>query len=930
MLAAMAATPLQSSAQPQDSPKRHATSGPRTDQPSQRSQSPLRLDLTAALESPLVSDHIADDGTSVAALPGNVFLTLPIRYDRDAAPQTFSKAMIRGRDAKGFYGLRLLQVRGGRPRMEPPSPEPVYERIELKAADAAVHQILARNSAPPRRDDKDKSKQQHATPTTKTLPASGWMAIILEVPKNAQTVEFQWAGGDEEEVDLEFLKQAQAPLPDAARLEPSAPAVAVNLEKLDSPSSAMAALAILRLERLRQKMGAEVPGAWHAKVDAAVVKAGARRDPGVQDAAWDYLASYDRLPAATLRHIGEQKPAALRRWVELTKARLEEEGRPSLTTATQVLCGALRSDDAAACETALDLLFEWDSDVDWSLVQELSEKAQTLVLARVESGEDQERTERLLTILMKNVRPETAGEIAARAGRSGIRISSPVHPLLAKWRTMKTAEEKAGLLTILGALDLGDVIYSRPFADLVKEATGPKANKSLREAAFQLLIRQANRSCRRPAATSQPGKDEGVRPLDGGFPVLLSDESYDPFVEGVCCAAARGSRQTRIAALGALLLAGYPEEAERALDVGTEGQSDRSAVLAALFEQEAAGRSYGMAALMGRLLCKKHAGDCPAVLRHLERMAAKLPPAEHWQMTAAAKTGIRFDGFYSLALSLGPADSQSAMRWLCEFGHMTPQDRQRLAAGGEAEDRFTRLNRIDQRRAFLVDGRYGAIVILEILDSELIGTDARDGKSGADSAAVQPCRWRAPRHLTVVLPTLQIESGEQSNAYVVLWNTRWLGKGEIGESKEPGEPVRAPEAYRVNLVPPPESLLGTGGWGWTLGKPSGHDEPPPREYEQALGPAVLPVERTPYARDRGSMTLEIADYLRIGLKANPDFVPPAGDAIDFLPSTYEISLQYAAFGSFYGNGPQLAPPSNKPRPGQRHLMNVALILERIE
>jgi hypothetical protein len=928
LFAVATAAAVQPSAQPEDSSRKLATSRPRADESQQRSQAPLRLDLTPALESPLITDHITDDGATVAPLPGNCFVTLPVRYDRDVAPQAFSKTMIRGRDAKWFYGLRLLQVRDGRPRMELSGSEPIYERIELKPADAAVHQLIARNNAGPRREDKDKAKQERQTSPSKTLPASGWMAMVLEAPKSAGGMRFQWAGGDdEEEVDLEFLRQVQGPVVGPARLDPSAPAVAAALGKLSSPSSAMAAVAIRRLEQLRQRMGSDVPASWSTKVDAAVVAAAGRKVREVQAAAWSYLASYERLPDVTIRHISEQNSLVQRRWAEIAKSRLDEDGRLSLLTATQVLCGVLRSDDATACEAALETLLDWESDVNWDIVQGLSEKAQLLMLARLESSQDQELTDRLLTVLMKNVRPATADKIAARAGQSRIRLLSPVHPLLAKWRTMKNAREKAAFLAVLGAVDLGDLVYSRPFADLIEEATSSKADESLREAAFQLLIQQADRSRRASGWSDQPAGENGVPRLEGRFPVLVSRKARDPLVKGLVRGATRGSRRTRVESLAALLAAGYAEEAEQAFAAGSKDDADRSAVLSALFEQEAAARSYGLSALLGRLLCKESSSICPAIVGQLDRVAEQVSPADRWQVIAAVKAGVRFDKLYALGLSQEPSEAQPTLRWMYTLGHMTPQDRQRLAAGADEEERFARLVLVDQRRAFLVDGRYGVMAILEVLDSEQENREHLPSGDARESAADPSCRWSSPRRITVVLPPLRIESSEQGDSYSVLWGSRSIGRGL---TREPAKLIRHPDAYCVKLVRPDDSLLGIGGWGWELGRSAGEQVPPPREYEHALGPAVMPTEPVPSAPQRGTMTLDLAEYLRAGLKTNADLALAAGDAKRTIPRKYQISLQYAAFGSYYGIGPQAPLPSEKPRPGRRHLLNVALILERME
>jgi hypothetical protein len=499
---------------------------------------------------------------------------------------------------------------------------------------------------------------------------------------------------------------------------------------------------------------------------------------------------------------------------------------------------------------------------------------------------------------------------------------------LAKWGTLKSAKEKVSLLGVLSSVDLGDVIYSGRFAEIIEAATAPKANKSVREAGFGLLAKQVLRSCRSASFGRSPGGEVDPPERSGCFPTLVAPDSSDPVITGLVRAATQGSRRTQIEALAALLVAGYAEEAERSMLGGSRDDAGRNAVLAALLEQKDVAGSYGLAAMLGRMLRKDQASNGPVILGHLDRMMEKVPPGERWQTYAAVKAGGRLDRLCVLASSLNESDSPAALRWVHELGHMTPQDRQRLAVASDMEDRLARLARIDHRRALLVDGQYGVIAIVEVIEAEKQGESGAAGeKAAGESSTEVKCRWGAPRHVTVVLPPLRIESIEQGDAYQVLWGKQVIGKGS---TQAPNQPIHPPEAYCVRLVRPDEGLLGAGGWGWAGGGSADQKGSPAKEPERAAGPLVLPAEHPPPASERGTMTLDVGEYLEAALGDSADDAPGATGAQLKVPARYEIRLQYASFGSFYGSGNQISLASQKMRAGRRYLFNIAMILERMD
>ncbi|MFH1417889.1 MAG: hypothetical protein ABII12_06345 [Planctomycetota bacterium] len=875
----------------------------------------LRLDLTPALDAPLITREIKDDDVKVVAEEDKLWLTLPVRYDRSACPMTFSKGTIRGRDARGFYGVRALRVYGESPQFALADEHPIYERIDLEKGDSDRPRLSARNTLGPRQVQREdgKLKQPRLPARPKELPATGWIAIVLEIPESAKRIHFEWERGGAETIDLVFLQRLHDALPDSVRENPSSPQMAAILEKVRGPSVAAAALAIERLGLLRGQMRSKIPEAWPEVVDRIVVEAGARGDPDIRAAARKYMLAYSDLPPATAEHIAAQDKAGQLEWVALVKSHLDLARKPNVSVATQVLCAVLRSNHANTCEAALGVLVEIDAEVDWRLLERSSETAQILALGRLDLLRGKGATTELLSVLMEQVRPATADRIAANAEKMGLRIASPNHPLLSQWAKMKTDEERVALLTVLAAVDLGDVVDARRFADIVDEAVSHETPLPVREAAYQLFVRQARRAESRIHA--QP---TNAGSLTGGFQLLVSHTAVEPLVQGLAEAARNGSQPVRIEASARLLIAGYAEEVERAL-IGNGGlDGDGLAVLEALMSRADARRCYGMQALCGRLLRPKSIAACDLVFRHLNEVAADTVPADRWLLYAALKGGVAFDRLDELVTVLPPRSATALQRWLHELGHMTFQDRQGLAIAQGRERRRARLAHIDSRRGLRLDGRYGVIAILETTVSE-----DQQGRAGDHGPLNTHLRWRSPRRITMVLPPLRIESKAEEDSYRVLWGDEVLGTGFVKRGR--GGPIlRLPDSYSPRLELADESMSGETGWGWT------YPWEPGNRVDRAVGPAVLPSRPVLTAPRPDTMTLEIGPYLREGL-SDEVLAAVGGEQPDRLvPESLGITLRYAVLGSFYGVSPKFSLPQRELAIGQPHLLGVMLVLERID
>ncbi len=925
----------------------------------------IRLDLTAALDMTLFSRSTPDEGVAVQAREGKVFLTLPLSYDPTAGPWTLSKSSFRGRDMRGFYGLRSLRVRGGEPRLEAFSEqEPIYERLELKeceppetgserpkpkdrnndsakAPPARRPDLIGKNILGPRRMEGEDTVRDRPRLRTRTLRPSGWAALVVELPENATGLTFEWVDGLKEELDLGFLRQVRDPL---SALVPGAltpgdpgvttsapgdrmpPAVAAIVGRLTGRSRAMAALAIRRLARIHEESrrfresslgGATVDGgpAWAARVDAAVVAAGARQESDINAAAWSYFTSRPVVGETVVGLMEKQKVRVQREWIKLIRSNSLDARSGELSAATELLGGILRSEDSSVCDAALDGLMQLDArageigeELDWTFAGQVSREAQSRVLARLDHVADDDSARRLLRVLMNDVRPSTARPIADHARRLDIGVSLPDNPLFDQWDSLVEPAEQEGLLNVLAAVSLGDVVFSERFSEIIDEATDEDADEIVREAAFEVLIVQGRR--RMEQTTGPRGSSQGR----GGFPVLLSINAPDPLVDGLAGAGRRGSRRLRVEALAALVLMGYAETAAKCLVDGSEDQAEREALLEDLvtFDEEVAG-SDGLPAMLGRLLRK---GDLPSakfILSHLSRLWADSPASARWRLLAAVKSGVDFDELSGLGSALRAPVAGKVARWLHALGHMTAQDRQRLASSTSAEEHLRRLEWINSRRGNLVDGRYGALAVVETVVAQ-----GWPGPAEYDEVGDPLYRWGAPQRVTVTLESVTLSTSGEDDSYEVRWGRQVLGRGVARNYDH----ILRPSRYSPRLEDADQAYRGHDGWGWP-------DPANPTDLlDAAVGPAVLkdrPALANPVP---GTMTLELGQYLRAALLEQRSLGDQ--DLEGLVPQTLRVTLRYAAFGSFYGVGQRRPLPRGQVPAGRRHLLNVMVVLERIE
>jgi hypothetical protein len=379
-----------------------------------------------------------------------------------------------------------------------------------------------------------------------------------------------------------------------------------------------------------------------------------------------------------------------------------------------------------------------------------------------------------------------------------------------------------------------------------------------------------------------------------------------------------------------------------------------------LGRDEAISHSPAWFSLLGRLARPDRAAIADAVFARLGAAFAGIPTAKRWSALAAVKSGADIDELDALVAALEPPRSGRADRWINALTHLNRSERKQLAAATTARQRRDILAAADLRLARQVGGRYGVIAVFEVCDR----VPTRPPGAPPDSSPSMRCS--PPQRITMQLPPLQLEAEEEGDAYRVLHKNVELGRGIRRADLPRGSRIASsPDAYVFRLIDPQPDWLGPEGWGW----PAYSVDPsqPTPAPARATGPIVLPGNRRVLTEPRPeTMTLSLTDYLRSalarskvadssglsgGTDAGSDASGIAGEsdpptttgeagattaaenasimAPEMIPDPFQITLRYAAFGSYYGVGVS-RPPSDSPVRDAPHLLNLMLILEKLD
>ncbi len=646
----------------------------------------MRPDLRPVTGMSLFSNTISDDGTRVPARRGTQFLQIPLRYDAARGERVLSKSVVRGKERRSFYGVRVLDRAPGRHGNDTDRHPAVHERVALISKAGGRPQLALKNNLAPRAADAQDVPRVRLRSPSRTVWPSGWAMLVLEVPLRDETVTLHWDDGGFETIRLDYLRESGSAMLDPKHRGAESRAVGEAIAQIERPSASMAELALVQLSWLRSQIAQNVLSAWTARVEPAVLRAVTRVEPHVKAAAWRYFSRLGSTSPAALQSLGGMNKLVHMAWVEVIREHLPtgEDDAPAMMV--PMLTAILRSEDRAVCDAAIDTLLTLRLEIDWSLIGGASETAQLAALGRIRSLPRQQAA-RMLVTLMKAVRKTSADKIAAYAESLQMRLADPRDPILLQWRRLKDSDERRALLTILESVDLGDLIYSLPVGEIIRESLDADSDPSVRSAMFSLVISQMRR---RLDAQRESGGDSH------GFPVLVHVKSRDPILTALT-EAARGDSPLRDEALSVLLRLGYAQSAESALLATIEKPGDLERRIQVLAGRAELAESDGLLAMFGRLLNGKHESSARRILSHLSGVAARAD-VPRWRVRAAIKAGVDFKELAALTVARHPLVAGPAERWLFGLGHLTDPDRERFTGtAGPRPSGFVRAHRSTRR-----------------------------------------------------------------------------------------------------------------------------------------------------------------------------------------------------------------------------------------
>ena len=881
----------------------------------------IGIDFSPALDDGIEFNSLRDEGRQASAGEDRVFLYIPVRFDPRRA-WTLSRATIKGRDAKGFYGLRPLRLSNGIPTLTEQEGEPVYERLDTQPE---TGESVYRNSAAPRRSGGESDKDRPGRKERRTR--SEWVAVVIEIPRGASVASIQLPDEGAEELDLTLVRRVRERAPEWAAGQPKPELLAIIADRVAragtmaepgrEPRCASIEVGLRALAAMRGELGDRATAEWNETAIDAALAAGGSGDPRVRAAAWRCLKSWPTGRAAVIERLAAAPESTRLRWAAQA---LRESMGPGADGGLRdlILRGLLRSSATEVCDRAIDVLQSVGAAANWYAVTEGSATAKALALGRVREIDSADVARACMSALVAGMDPRLARPTTDAARVIGLAVRDADEPVLQAWGRMADDAMRSDYLRALSGANL-DAVWHSPAMQRLAMDLRDGASETVLAGWLPVLERRV-----------RAARDAG----GGAFPMLVARNSGDPLVMGLVTVAARGRTEDRaVAALGLLDL-GFAEEVERAF-----GARASAEWIGKLGEAASDRCSDAWLGLLARWVGSQVPEVSRAALEQLDRTLARVDAADLWRSGAAIKSGISIEALVEMSQSPDPAVFGSALRVLYTIGHLTPQERQRLAADATKEERSAELRSIDRRRGRLVEGQQRVLGVVETTTR----VEMPDGTR----------YWSEPCRRCLELPAMHLRLGADDESVTVNWIEVEIGRGRV----IPADRVMKPAAYYYGVL---EAMDGTdfsavGTIGYAGAENSVADSQPVIERP---GPLMLPSVNPEREVVPGAVTIRIGAYLRAALGMGGAASPPDGadvssqpspqrpasqpagrtaaprpasdaDWTGSVPEDYQLTLRYVRFGGWVGVGPRVALPDDA-EPGDVQFTNIMLIVERAD
>jgi hypothetical protein len=651
-------------------------------------------------------------------------------------------------------------------------------------------------------------------------------------------------------------------------------------------SGVMAALALARIASWRtdstDRSAREIAQRFTTILAGGLTHA----DDRAVDTAWRGLVDGPVLTAAERSLLPAGRSGVAGRIAARATSDLPGSQRTRRVNILAMLNAAWRAADVGTCPALVDAVVADGYPDAFDALDGATAAGIDAMLTRIRTSKAERTRKQLVRALIGQSPLERHDELLTEARALKLEITSPDDPILKRFDQADDPRAKISILRALTVVPAVLVHHSEEFGRLIDAATGPRADASVREAAFVMSIAQARlRAAMEPAAY-------------GAYP-LGDARGLDAVSRGLIAALKGGaSVETRIEAAAMLIRRGESAavaDALRGMRLSKDALAD---LLGRLAGRPGVARMDGWFALLSAAATTVERESAAAVWSALDAAATSYPDALAWRRVAAFKSAASYKRLAAIASDVrGDAGSAAAaLKRLTESAHAgkSAGGWNASSRGREAAESLARLNRDVSN---MVEGRYGSLIIVETI--ETIDPARLDG--------APLTRWTAPRRTTLTGPIVLIQ--KQVDRFVI---------GAAGGTAGGGRPATVDAKLPDERLFPPALKPTT----WHLPGVGDDREGAPAEF----APIAL-IGGTRMADGAiGAMNIDAAELVRsrAGVEDDADAEP----IIAALPKSFVVSLHPAGFGTLAGVGPSEPPEAGSP--GKPVFLNAMVVLEPMD
>lgn len=772
-------------------------------------QRTVQLDLSYGAAHPLLPEELSDQGKPVEPREGMMLLLLPFRYDPTAHKVRLSKATARVTSDDGTMcrpvGLALIKAKG---RDESPGltpmPEalslqsdgsPLLERVIAELDDDGQIELTCHNTTPPLAvlRQRGASQTRRREPKIDTDTGSGFAAFVVEVPRDATSINIALPDDVTASADLEFLTMLSVQFEDIP--EADHPGFIQNfITRAADENPLVAAGAVAKLGRIRRELGVNRRGyrrrrdgdrdpaepvrqaieeaflgamqhvsprvrreAFYALMDPEVrvspVLVETLRTGSAEGAGSALLAELEkalalappRPPAtATEARPSTQRPGEQEDPVPRTARLLT--GRPASSAPPNVfvaLSAALAGELQERQEQAMDIALSDATAQSLACLAHAPAEVRRRLLKQFLTIKSPGLRTSLLRVLL--VVPDPANLITLLEGGADLSlvIEMPTDPLLQLVARPLPPKFRRPLIELLVRSDLSALARSKELEEMLdklvetavrQEETSPLLLQLARnnfEAAYQVPPAVEPRASAVPGRRSRRGRSRHRSRRDGtAFSHLL-----------VRLATTEGIREDIAVAAGRDLVAAGRIDALREAILAMDSPGAQQQLLVGITKDRGLWEREALPMLLAGLIPAPNPRTVYSAVAALGYIYRGMDQAQQWRLNLAVKRVLSGDMLLPATFAAHDKTATLAMGLLRELGKMNEPEARLIAEAQTPEARAEALRHFNNGRKSRPEGAFAAMVFVDL--SPITATwqeddRSRDRHGGGFGGVIQP------------------------------------------------------------------------------------------------------------------------------------------------------------------------------------------------